>query len=536
MTREAFRFETLSPQPLRGKTAPVEAFLVLGPEAYPVRVRYRAAASVEVRMIGREAEMAQLNDALGKAQEMRAPQFVLISGEPGIGKSRLLFEFSRRVELDSQHSLLFSARARAENARAPFLFWESLWTNRLKIMKDEPDSARREKFVCGVLDMWGNRLGPLTAVEVAHTLGYLIGMDWPDSPYLESLRNDSPALSARVVALTAELFSRAAGVGSAVIMLDDLQHADTSSLNLFEALLNQPNLPLLIVGASRQAPDALRPDGGGRQNVSHLVLRPLSLDEDNIGEIFQRAKTLPAAFRRRLAARADGSPYFLEEMVKALLQTEVIVSRDENWFLRDEGESESIPLPDSLRAQLQARLDAVSPEARAVAMTASVIGRTFWVSLVELLLSKTTFTSTLTPPSDNNWASRIAGALDELQGLELVFERVGNSTFVGQPEFIFKNNLLRETAYGLLPRKYRYQYHALVADWLVNRSLPDYTLAAAEHYELGGQAAQAAQFYRKAADHLTGRGLDSEARSARQAAERLEATPLKQTGALIPSK
>jgi class 3 adenylate cyclase len=517
LTRDIFRVQPLPPQEVRGKTAPVEAFLVLGPETQPVRVRYRTADSLEMRLVGRDVEMVRLQEIHDRVNTTRQPHLVLLSGEAGIGKSRLVYEFSRRIELRARRGLILSARAVAEHATQPYFLWESLWAVRLGVMKDEPESARREKFTHGLLEVWGTAPGPMPSAEATHVLGYLIGLDWPDSPYLASLRNDPAAVQARATELATDLFQRASADGPVVLILDDLQFADTASLDLFDAFLGAKDLPLLIVTASRLGPQHLRPAWVERPNFMHLTLGRMTLTEDIVAAIFPRAATLPRTFLRRLAAGAEGNPYFLEERVKMLLQTGVIVSREEGWQWAGDQPPDAVPLSDSLRAQLQARLDALSPQARAVVLAASVIGRTFWIGVVEALLRRTTITKLLTPPPDGNWYSPLSEALDELQRQELVFERRGSS-LIGEREFIFKHNLLRETAYELLPKKFRLQYHALVAEWLAKRETSDYALAIAEHYSRAGKAVQASRFYQLAADHLRERGYMREANAAAKAA------------------
>jgi class 3 adenylate cyclase len=518
LTRDLFRVRPLPPQRLKGKTAPVEAFLVLGPETRPARIRYRLVDSLDVRMVGRAEEVARLERALEQARRLRQPQLALIKGEAGIGKSRLLFEFTRKLELGAQVGMLLSARALAESAALPFFVWETMWANRMGMMKDEPEAERVEKFSKGILEVWGKTLGPAPGAAAVHVLGYLVGLDWPGSPFLARLRGDPAVLRTEAVTLMAELFRRAALKGPVVLVLDDAHHADAASQDLFSALCEQRDLPLLVVGSTRYTPEKLH-SLWGREAATHVTLEPLALTEETIVSIFPRAKTLPVEFRGRLAAGVDGNPYFLEEVVKTLLQTGVIVSEADGWNLTGGHAPEAIPLSDSIRAQLQARLDAISPQARAVLLAASVAGRTFWAGLVESLLRDVKVTQLLAPPPDENWASALTEALEEIQQQELAFERRGSS-FVGEREFIFKHNLLRETAYDLLPRKYRQRYHAVAAVWLSNRNAPVYRLAAAEHYLRAGEAAQAARHYRLAADYLRQRGYLHEAEAAAQAAER----------------
>ncbi|MBI4771595.1 MAG: AAA family ATPase [Chloroflexi bacterium] len=515
LVRDAFRFHPLPPQLLKGKTSPVEALLVVEREPYPARVRYRGASSLEVQLVGREAELARLRELLSHATITRRPHLALVTGEAGLGKSRLLFEFAGLLELSPRRPLVLSARALAENAAVPFSLWEALWANRLGLValrRGEPASGRRERFLAGLREMWSETPELDEDSEIVHVLGHLVGLEWPDSPHLAPLRADPAALAARAADLAAVLLRRAGNWTAGVMVLDDLQHADRASLSVFEALLEQPDLRLLILGGSRLTPDRLLPGHAARETLLHLPLSPLPATEESVLAAFPRAANLPAAFRRRLAERAEGNPYFLEEMVKAMLQSGLIINGAGEWRLADSQAVEQIPLPDSLRAQLQARLDALGPAARAVALAASVVGRTFWSGIVEQLLRQTRVTSLLDAPRDADWQTLFDHAADELEQRELAFERVGSS-LAGQREFIFKHALLQETAYSLLPHKHRRPYHALVARWLAQEVAGDHEVAVAEHYALAGEPQQAQQHYRRAAERLQQRGYLREAQA-----------------------
>ena len=170
---------------------------------------------------------------------------------------------------------------------------------------------------------------------------------------------------------------------------------------------------------------------------------------------------------------------------------------------------------------LQARLDALSAEARHVALLASVVGRVFWIGAVLAVAQYSTDTGLLQLEAAKP-DRLITEGLAEMVKAELAFPRAG-SMFAGEQEYIFKHSLLRDVAYSLLPIKYRRQYHLAVARWLKTYAGPDFTAIVAEHLEQAGAVAEAAGHYALAARHAMLRGADGEATWLREHALELEA-------------
>jgi predicted ATPase len=196
-----------------------------------------------------------------------------------------------------------------------------------------------------------------------------------------------------------------------------------------------------------------------------------------------------------------------------------------------------VKLPESLHATLQARLDALSSEARTVALLSSVVGRVFWVGAVVAAAQSTSGTGLLRTPSQSGfYEGYVLQGLSELVRNELAFPRAG-SMFEGEQEYIFKHSLLRDVAYSLLPHKHRRQYHMAVAQWLTRFATADFAATVAEHYEHAGAITDAARHYEAAAAHARACGATSQADWLMQHAHQLKTQPpqtrqLGQTGPL----
>ena len=514
LVRGLFRVRSLTPVLVKGKMRPLPLFVVESALTQPTRVRYRGAGGLETRMVAREAEMARLSELHQRSRQGRTPLLALVRGEAGLGKSRLLLEFTSQLEADEPSLTLLSMRGLVQASRVPFFLWKSLWFNRFGLSDNDLPEAAREKFLRGMQELWGSRSGP-SVVEAAHFIGSLAGLDWPDSEALGTFRDLPEARAQRAFVLTRELLCRMCAAGPTVLALDDLHLADEGSLDLLTSLLTpaaEP-LPLFILGSVRPGFLRHRP---ALNDLAHMVaLNPLPVNHDVVAAAYPSLRGQSEGVLTELAQRAEGNPYFLEELVKSWLQSQSAVSTGE---LRAR-------LPDSLQATLQARLDAVSSGARNVAMLASVVGRVFWTGAVQAAGTAKTPTGTrlLALPAESSNGD-LHTSLTELARGELVFRRVG-SVFTGESEYIFKHSLLRDVAYERLPHKHRKVYHLAVARWLEAHAGPDFLASVAEHLERAGEYAEAARQSERAAWFAQSRGATKEAAWLLDHARELQARP-----------
>jgi class 3 adenylate cyclase len=519
LVRGVFQVRHLVPLQVKGKTALIQAFVVEGPLAQPSRVRYRSLGGMETKMVGRETEMVQLTNLYRQSREASIPTLVLVRGEPGMGKSRLLMEFTSRLEIDVAGLTLLSTRGLAQTRGLPFFMWKSLWYNRFGMSENDPPDLARDRFTAGIQTLWGYPPGYNRAVETAHFIGRLTGLDWPDSPYLAVVAASANARVRHSFRATRELLCRLCATSPTVLLMDDLQWMDTGSIDLLRYLLEpgpEP-LPLLILGGVR--PGLLREQPDLLASVTEIIaLKPLPVSARVIAEAYPSLRDVPAETLAKLAAQADGNPYFMEELAKNLgrsLATGVIP-----------------PLPESLHTLLQARLDSLSPSARTVALLASVTGRAFWLGSVLATARQSAGTGLLTLTSDAEGTEQmVIDGLAELVKAELAFPRAGG-LFAGELEYIFKHSLLRDVAYSLLPHKQRRHHHLAVAHWLMKYASPGFAAMVADHFEQAGQFAEAAQYYTDAAYYAQSRGADDEAERLLSRARQLEAKAAPGTGML----
>ncbi|MEA2009020.1 MAG: AAA family ATPase, partial [Chloroflexota bacterium] len=505
----AFRMKELAPLKLRGKKDPILAYVVSEALEQPTKLRYRSVGGLETNLVGRERHLEKLKEIYHRAQWTEQPLLAIVTGTIGIGKSRLMMEFVSHLAVKESQLTLISSRALQQASKVSFYLWRVLWANLFDLKEDDPLEVTQRKFVEGIQSLWGQRLGRVSVVETAHFIGDMLGFEWADSRYLAPVRQQPEQRLQRAFALHGELLSRAGANGPLVLMLDDLQWADTGSIKLLTYLIQNKSLPMFVLAGCR--PEAFQRHYQLRDLGEIISLKPLPIDPELVRAAYPVLESVPLEVLSQLAQRSDGNPFYLEELVKNLVRY-----GEDDYSTASYAEN----LPQSLQLLLQARLDALTPEARGVALLAAVVGRVFWRGAVLSALVEASGTTTILEVSTLNMVETVQRAFLELTRAELAFPRAGG-TFAGEREYIFKHSLLRDVAYSLLPRKYRGQCHLAVAQWLAKRASPELSVMVAEHYEKADAWVKARRYYLQAVEYARSQGNLKEAKSLEQHLEGL---------------
>jgi ABC-type oligopeptide transport system substrate-binding subunit/class 3 adenylate cyclase len=495
--RGVFDVAPQEPLAVKGKREPVQTYLVQRAKPRAFHKPLRGVEGIETRMVGREAELKHLQEAFCTAMEDGELQVVTISGEAGVGKSRLLHEFDLWSELLPETFYYFKGRVGPEMQNLPYGLIRDLIAFRFQIQDSDPPAVVREKLEAGVRVA----LGPGDDCRAAaQAIAYLLGFELGAGAHLDSVRDDAQAVRDQGLANLAAYFEGMAARSPVLVLLEDLHWADDSSLDglnhLALALVNQP---LMIVCGARPSLFERRPHWGeGQPFHSRLELLPLSRWDSRrlLAEILQRLDPVPDTLRDLVVDGAEGNPFFIEELVKMLVEDGVIVSGDEQWCL-DPSRLTEVHVPPTLTGVLQARLDRLPPEERTVLQQASVVGRLFWDRAVARVNERARVEAELT---------EVGEKLSALRGREMVFQRE-TSAFEDAQEYIFKHALLREVTYESVLKRLRRAYHGLVADWLLEQSgerLAEHTGLIADHLELAGRTEEAVDYLIEAGDRARG--------------------------------
>ena len=456
-----FVVEDRGPQTLKGVREPVTLYRVV--QLSGVRSRLAVAAGRLTRFVGRDLELGTLVDRWERAQDGEG-QTVVVLGEAGVGKSRLVYQLHEHLAAVPHTWLECGATPYTEGT--PFHPIIALAAQGLGFTPEDTAMEQLAKVERG--------LGTLASTEAVALLADFLGLPPPTKLQL------SPELQRRkTIDLLVQWNLALSEVQPLVLFIEDLHWCDASTLELLGPLIAQiATVRVLLLATAR--PD-FTPPWPTRSNLTTLSLARLTKRQarDMIATLAGTA--LPAATLDALVARADGVPLYVEELTKAL--TEPGAARG----------VEAIPA--SLADSLMGRLDRLST-AKEVAQRAAVLGREFGYSLLEAMVGMDEAT--------------LRHGLTRLVDAEILFAR-------GEPPaatYTFKHALLQETAYQSLLKRTRQQLHARVAQVLEER-FPERVASEPEviarHYDQAGLVAPAITHYQRAGECATRRSANEEA-------------------------
>jgi predicted ATPase/class 3 adenylate cyclase len=475
-------FDVLEQEPIqvKGKARPVQTYVVQRAKPRAFRTSTRGVAGIETRMVGRDAELLMLQNMFRDATEDAEVRVVTVVGDAGVGKSRLLYEFEKWIELLPEQVWRFAGRATPETEARPYGLIRRMFAHRFEILDSDSAAEVREKFRAGMAASLNS--------DQADLVGQLLGLDFSASPAVQA-RLGSESFRERATAHLTKYLQDIARAPT-VIILEDIHWADDSSLDLLDYLVTAvPDMRLLVVCLARPPLFERRPSWGEGQEVhTQINLKPLSRRASRalVGEILQKAEGVPHELRDLIVEGAEGNPFYVEELIKMLIEDSVIVVGEDHWRVELDRLAE-VRVPPTLTGILQARLDSLPRGEKTVLQRASVVGRLFWGAVVAELAS------------DKAEAAQVDKLLNDLRNRELIFRRE-RSVFETTDEYIFKHALLRDVTYETVLLKLRRVYHTQVARWLESSAgerIGEYLSLIARHYELAGETAKAVHFLRR---------------------------------------
>lgn len=453
-------------------------------------VQSPAAVSLSAPMIGRDGELQRLLHELYRVIETGEARLVTVVGAPGIGKSRLAHELRQVVARLPEPVGVIGLQADGQSTGQPYSLVRLLVAALFRIREGDAPATARLRLVQGVAAL----LGP-HSLEQAHLLGQLAGYDLGDSPQLRGPHVEPRQPRERALAALRQCLVAHTAQLPLVLICDDLHDADGGSLDALAALLGAgPPIGALVVCLAQGRLYERRPAWGGVR----IELGPL--DERSgrrlVGELLCKAGKLPSELRAMIVSRAEGNPFYVEELIKMLLADGVIVPGPTTWQIR-QGRLSRKRIPHTLSDLLRARLAALLPAERELLMRAAVVGRLFWAAAALQLHGAA---------REHGGADGLRAAGELLASLERkqLIMPLDESRFPGQREYAFCHELMHEVAYEQVPPDMRQVYHRQVAEWLVEVSgarAGAFAGLIADHYERGGRSRKAAGWALQAGRH-----------------------------------
>jgi class 3 adenylate cyclase/tetratricopeptide (TPR) repeat protein len=438
--RGLFEFEEQPAISVKGVEQPMRSYLVASAVPRTQRGGPRGVDGVATRMVGRETELQLLRDGLQRAVAEHGARAITVVGEAGLGKSRLLAEFERSI--DRQACWLLLGRAHPRSALQPFGLLRDMLYRQLQIGEGEDPAAARDKLV--------QALTPLFAEQgeaPMHLLGQLIGLDFTASPHVAELLGDEARFRAQAFEAGALYLRRLGDTRPVVVVvLDDLHWADAGSMEFMRFVLQRDgDVPLLSLTLTRQTMYEEHGDWmRGEPRHTRLDLKPL--DHACSGELaealLRRIRGVPEALRALVIDGAEGNPFYMEELVKMLIDDGVIAVEAEGWRVVDH-KLLQVHVPPTLTGVLQARLDALGADEHRAMQQAAIVGHVFW---------------------DQALAAIDPAALDCLPLLlqkQLLVQRDAE-TFADTREYAFKHHLLHQVTYDSVLKAPKRSGHARV--------------------------------------------------------------------------
>ncbi len=464
-----FNFEILEWTLVKGKAEPVPVYKVLSKREKPIKIH--RVSGLKADFIGRKSELAQLQEAIIRLQEGKGTVFA-ICGDAGTGKSRLVEEF--KVKLDLKTTQWREGHTYAYSQNIPYFPLIDLLNRAWQIEETDGPGIVKEKIELGIERLIGK------TEKIAPYIGSLYTINYPEvegiSPEVWKFH-----LREAVKAILNAITQR----GPTVVFLEDLHWADPSSIDLFRSILSELFYPALFICVYRPpfnlfTSHQLSSMGGQYQEIRLSDLSPS--EAQNMMESLLKTKTLPFELMNFVQEKTEGNPFYLEEVINSLIESDILKREDGIWKLtRSISKSD---IPSTVQGVISARLDRLEKEMRRVLQESSVIGRSF---LHEILRKVTEL--------ENN----LDQYLNALEQLDLIRIRSPRPDL----EYIFKHALTQEVAYNGLLKKERQALHeriALVIEQLFYDRLPDFYETLAFHFKQGQSVSKAVDYLVKSGE------------------------------------
>ena len=465
---------------VKGKAESVEVHKVLSERKAPVTIR--RLSGVRADLVGRSVEMAELTDAVDKLKQGKGRIFS-ICGAAGTGKSRLVEEF--KAGLDLNEIQWIECHAYAYSQDIPYFPLVDLLNRLLQIDEKDPPETVKEKVECGIEALVGDR------DEIIPYVGGLYSLRYPQT------EDASPEFwKTRLQEAILIVLSSLAEKVPTVFFIEDLHWADPSFVELVRRACVKIRTPALLLCAYRPTFSLFTGHQlnsiGDTYHEINLENLSLTTAQRMLASLL-KSESIPPDLKHWVNSKAEGNPFYLEELINSLIESETLTSNDGHWTLTRPLTEAYIP--SSLHGLINGRLDRLEKQAKRILQEASVIGRDF---LYEILKRITEL------------EERIDSELHQLERLDLIRTR----SLQPEIEYMFKHALTQEVVYNSLLKKERRGIHeqiAQVIETVFKDRLVEFNETLAYHFARGQSTAKAVDYLIKSGEKSLARYAVEEA-------------------------
>jgi class 3 adenylate cyclase/tetratricopeptide (TPR) repeat protein len=472
-----FECEALGPAELKGKAENLRIFKVLSPKEKPLTVH--RLSGIRAQLTGRDQEMAELREA---SERLLKGQGAIISviGDPGTGKSRLIEEFKETLKTQ-----WFEGHAYPYAQNAPFSLFRDLLNGVFAVAEEDPPGLVREKLESRIREITGD------GADIVPHVGNLYSLHYDELAQITPEHWKSLFGSA-----VTEILSGLTCLAPTIVIFEDLQWADPSSVELLRQLLGNFTFPCLFLCVYRPQFSLFT---GVQTAVVGRRYHEMRLNDLSSSESLQMvrslldAETIPPDLQRVFQDKVQGNPFYLEEVINGLVDSGALVREGDAWKLTREMSVTEVS--STIYGVIGARLDRVEKEAKHVLQEASVIGRSFPFEILKR-------TTTLIDQCER--------AVSGLERLDFIRVR----SMDPELEYMFKHALTQEVVYNGLLKKERRDIHVRVArvmEEVFRDRLPEFYETLAYHYRQGESPAKAVEYLMKSGEKSLARYAVEEA-------------------------
>jgi class 3 adenylate cyclase/tetratricopeptide (TPR) repeat protein len=481
---------------VKGRQEPVQTYRIVAPKSKPGKLR--GVEGLSSPLVGRSEEFERLKEALAGLQQGKGGIAFLI-GEAGLGKSRLIQEVEREWFGSGKDESTWSVvRGISYDTTQPYSLFQQIIRQSCGIEPEDPPDVILKK-----LEAFAQEVTPEIADQTGQAIKLMMAIRDEGDGRPQATGDRKREIQSNVLDLL-----RSTILEPSVLVIDDLHWSDAASAELLEHMLQMTDSnPAMIICAMRPYRGSpawqlkLAAETRFPHRYTEINLEPLSSEysADLVGNLLE-ISDIPPALSGMILEKSEGNPFFVEELIRTLIDSGVVVRDETGEHWRATAEIENISVPDNLQALLTARIDRLDREIRQTVQLASVIGRTFYFRVLEVIADV---------------QDVLNEHLNTLQRVELILER----TRIPEIEFMFRHDLTRDAAYNSILKRKRAKFHLRVGE-AIEEIFPErleeeaHLLAyhyreakedekALNYYTLAGNAARRVSAYTEAIDHYS---------------------------------